>query len=166
VPFFEGQKRHFPLFGAGTSQLKPLVWLLLCRPTFLAPECEKNGGRHFSGEDFVDVMACYPRSASSEPCPKMAEMAVFRRAKAPFFPVWSRDFSTQAFDLAAFMSADFFGAREREKCRAPFSGEDFVDVKTAMSPKGKGREEPAHGSESSMAHYPYTSHPNYMPYFH
>ena len=26
------------------------------------------------------------------------------------------------------MSADFFGAREQEKCRAPFSGEDFVDV--------------------------------------
>ena len=26
------------------------------------------------------------------------------------------------------MSADFFGAREQEKCRAPFSGEDFFDV--------------------------------------
>ena len=26
------------------------------------------------------------------------------------------------------MPADFFGAREQEKCRAPFSGEDFVDV--------------------------------------
>ena len=26
------------------------------------------------------------------------------------------------------MSADFFGAREQEKCRAPFSSEDFVDV--------------------------------------
>ena len=26
------------------------------------------------------------------------------------------------------MSADFFGAREQEKCRAPFSGDDFVDV--------------------------------------
>jgi hypothetical protein len=94
----------------------------------------------------------------------MAGMAVFRRVKAPFFPVWSRDFSTQAFDLAAFMSSDFFGAREREKCRAPFSGEDFVDEKTAMSPKG--REEPAHGSDTSMAQYPYASHSNYMPYFH
>jgi hypothetical protein len=52
----------------------------------------------------------------------MAEMAVFRRAKAPFFPVWSRDLSTQAIDLAAFMSANFFGAREREKWRAPFFG--------------------------------------------
>ena len=26
------------------------------------------------------------------------------------------------------MSTDFFGAREQEKCRAPFSSEDFVDV--------------------------------------
>ena len=55
-------------------------------------------------------------------------MAVFRRAKAPFFSVWSRGFQTQTIDLAAFMSADFFGAREQEKCRAPFSSEDFVDV--------------------------------------
>jgi hypothetical protein len=26
------------------------------------------------------------------------------------------------------MSAGFFGTQEREKCQAPFSGEDFVDV--------------------------------------
>jgi hypothetical protein len=34
----------------------------------------------------------------------------------------------QTIDLAAFMSADFFGAREQEKWRPPFLGEDFVDV--------------------------------------
>ena len=53
--FFEGQKRHFSVLGAGASKHKPLIWLLLCRPTFLAPESKKNVGRHFSGEDFVDV---------------------------------------------------------------------------------------------------------------
>jgi hypothetical protein len=55
---------------------------------------------------------------------KMAEMAVFRGAKAPFFGAWSRGFSTQALDFAAFMSADIFGAPEQEKWRAPFSSED------------------------------------------
>ena len=45
--FFEGQKRHFPLFGARASKHKPLIWLLLCRPTFLAPASKKNVGRHF-----------------------------------------------------------------------------------------------------------------------
>jgi hypothetical protein len=49
----------------------------------------------------------------------MAGMALFRRPKAPFFPAWSWGFSTQAFDLAAFISADIFGAREQEKWRAP-----------------------------------------------
>jgi hypothetical protein len=53
--FFEGQKRNFCLFGCGTSQHKQLTLLPLCRPTFLAPKREKNGGRHFSGDDFVDV---------------------------------------------------------------------------------------------------------------
>jgi hypothetical protein len=33
-------------------------------------------------------------------------------------------FKTQAFGFAAFMSADFFGAPGKEKCRAPFSGDD------------------------------------------
>jgi hypothetical protein len=32
-----------------------LIWPLLCRPAFLAPESKKNGGRHFSGEDFIDL---------------------------------------------------------------------------------------------------------------
>ena len=36
-----------PLLGAGASKHKPLIWLLLCRPTFLAPESKKNVGRHF-----------------------------------------------------------------------------------------------------------------------
>ena len=58
----------------------------------------------------------------------MAEMAVSREAKAPFFRAWSPGFSTQTIGSAAFMSVDFFGAREQEKCRAPFSGEDFVDA--------------------------------------
>jgi hypothetical protein len=55
-------------------------------------------------------------------------MAVFRRLKAPFSRAWSHGFGTQVIDLAASMSTDFYGAREQEKCRAPFSGEDFVDV--------------------------------------
>jgi hypothetical protein len=53
---------------------------------------------------------------------KMAEMALFRGAKAPFFGALSLGFSTQAIDLAAFRSADFFGAPEQEKWRAPFLG--------------------------------------------
>jgi hypothetical protein len=56
---------------------------------------------------------------------KWRKMAVFREAKAPFSRAWSRGFSTQAIVLAAFMSADFFGAQEQEKWRAPFSGEDL-----------------------------------------
>jgi hypothetical protein len=67
----------------------------------------------------------------------MAEMAVFRGAKAPFFGAWSSDFSTQAPDLAAFMSADFFGAPEQEKWRAPFLGEDLFrhDAQRPFTPK-------------------------------
>ncbi len=53
--FFEAQKRHLSLLGAGASKHKPLIWPLLCRPTLLAPESKKNVGRHFSGEDFGDV---------------------------------------------------------------------------------------------------------------
>jgi hypothetical protein len=53
--FLEGQKRHFSVFGAWASKHSPLISLLLCRPTFLAPESTKNVGRHFSSEDFVDV---------------------------------------------------------------------------------------------------------------
>jgi hypothetical protein len=45
--FFEGQKRHFSVFGAGAPKHKPLIRPLLCRPTFLAPESKKNVGRHF-----------------------------------------------------------------------------------------------------------------------
>jgi hypothetical protein len=58
----------------------------------------------------------------------MAENGAFSRGKSAIFRVWSRGPYTQAIDLAAFMSADFFGAREQEKCRAPFSDEDFADV--------------------------------------
>jgi hypothetical protein len=46
--FFEAQKAPFVPAGAGASKHKPLIWLLLCRPTFLAPESKKNVGRHFS----------------------------------------------------------------------------------------------------------------------
>ena len=45
--FFEGQKRHFSVTGAKAPKHKPLIELLLCQPTFLALEGEKNGGRHF-----------------------------------------------------------------------------------------------------------------------
>ncbi len=45
--FFEGQKRHFSVTGAKAPKHKPLIRLLLCQPAFLAPEGEKNGGRHF-----------------------------------------------------------------------------------------------------------------------
>ncbi len=53
--FFEAQKSAISLLRAGASKHKPLIWLLLCRPTFLATENKKNVGRHFLGEDFVDV---------------------------------------------------------------------------------------------------------------
>jgi hypothetical protein len=86
----------------------------------------------------------------------MAEMAVFRRERSAIFLVSCRDLSTQTIDLATFMSADIFGGRAREKWRAPFSGEDFVEVKDklegqAISPES--REEPAHGSENSTVDF-------------
>ncbi len=52
-------------------------------------------------------------------------MALFRGPRSAISRAWSRGLSTQAADLTAFMSADLFGAREQEKCRAPFSGEDL-----------------------------------------
>jgi hypothetical protein len=58
----------------------------------------------------------------------MAKYGAFSRVVKRHFRAWSQDFSTQAINLEAFMLADFFGAREQEKCRAPFSSEDFVDV--------------------------------------
>jgi len=53
--FFEAQKRHFSVLGAGASKDKPLIWPLLCRPTFMAPESKKNVGRHFRARAFFDV---------------------------------------------------------------------------------------------------------------
>ena len=53
--FFGGQKRHFSVLGAGPSQHKPLIWPLLCRPTFLAAQTKKNGGRHLLARSFFDV---------------------------------------------------------------------------------------------------------------
>ena len=47
--------RHFSVLGAGISSHKPLIRLLFCRPTFLAPASRKNVGRHFMGDGFVDV---------------------------------------------------------------------------------------------------------------
>ncbi len=47
MPFFDGQKRHFSPLLARVSQHKSLIWLLLRRPAFSAPEDEKNVGRHF-----------------------------------------------------------------------------------------------------------------------
>ena len=55
--FFQAQIRHFSVLGAGISSHKPLIWPLFCRPTFLAPASRKNVGRHFMGDDFVDVTA-------------------------------------------------------------------------------------------------------------
>jgi hypothetical protein len=49
-------------------------------------------------------------------------------AKSAIFPCLEPGLPTQVTDLEAFMSADVFGAHQQEKCRAPFSGEDFVDV--------------------------------------
>ncbi len=46
--FFEGQKRHFSVAWAKAAKHKPLICPPLCQPTFLAPEDEKNGARHFS----------------------------------------------------------------------------------------------------------------------
>ena len=49
---FEGKSPPFSVLGAGASQHKPLIWPLLCRPTFLTPESRKNvEAPHFSGED-------------------------------------------------------------------------------------------------------------------
>jgi hypothetical protein len=53
--FFEGQKRHFSVLGAEASEHKPLIWRLLCRPTFLSPESKKNVGRHFRAGTFFDA---------------------------------------------------------------------------------------------------------------
>ncbi len=55
MALFRGPKSAISLLRAGASKHKPLIWLLLCRPTFLATENKKNVGRHFLGEDFVDV---------------------------------------------------------------------------------------------------------------
>ncbi len=52
---FESQKRHFSVLGAGVSQHKLLIWRLLCRPTSLAAESNKNVGAPFLGGDRVDV---------------------------------------------------------------------------------------------------------------
>ena len=45
--FFEGQKRHFSVAWAKAPKHKPLAYPLLCQPTILASEGDKNGGRHF-----------------------------------------------------------------------------------------------------------------------
>jgi hypothetical protein len=50
--FLEGQKRHFSLRRAGVSQHKSLIWLLLRRRAFFAPEGKKNVGRHFRARSF------------------------------------------------------------------------------------------------------------------
>ncbi len=59
---------------------------------------------------------------------KMAENGGISRTKKRHFPCLEPVPQTQAVDLAAFMSADLFGAREQENCRAPFSGENLFDV--------------------------------------
>ena len=56
------------------------------------------------------------------------EMALFRGPKSAIFRPRNRGFYAQAIELTAFMSADFFDAREQEKWRAPPSGVDRVDV--------------------------------------
>jgi hypothetical protein len=63
---------------------------------------------------------------------KMAENGAFPRAKSAIYPCREPVLKAQAIDLAGFMSVDFFGGREQEECRAPFSGEDRVDVTQAI----------------------------------
>jgi hypothetical protein len=63
---------------------------------------------------------------------KMAENGAFSRDRSAIYPLLEQTLETQLNDLAAFMAADFFGGREQEKCRAPFSGEDRVDVTQAI----------------------------------
>ncbi len=53
--FFRAQMRHFAVLGAGSARHRSLILPLLYRPTFLSPESGKNVGRHFLGDDFVDV---------------------------------------------------------------------------------------------------------------
>ena len=53
--FFEGQRAPFSVLGAGAFEHKPLIWPLLCRPTFLAAQTKKNGGRHCRARSFFDV---------------------------------------------------------------------------------------------------------------
>ncbi len=51
--FIEGQDRRFSVLEAGASKHKPLIWPLLCRPTFLAPDGKRKCRAPFSGEDVV-----------------------------------------------------------------------------------------------------------------
>ena len=54
--FREAQKRHFSVLGARDSRHKPLALNLLCRLIFLAPESQKNGGRHYRARTVFTVM--------------------------------------------------------------------------------------------------------------
>ena len=54
-------------------------------------------------------------------------MALSREAKATFVRAWSRLFSTQTIGVSAFMSVNFFGAREQKKLRAPFRARTFFN---------------------------------------
>ena len=47
MALFRRPKAPFARTWSRVSKHKPLSWLLLCRPTFLAPESKKNVGRHF-----------------------------------------------------------------------------------------------------------------------
>ncbi len=49
--FFDGQERHFSLFGAGDSKHKSLVWLLLCLSAILASPEQEKCRPPFSGAD-------------------------------------------------------------------------------------------------------------------
>ena len=53
---------------------------------------------------------------------KWRELALSRKAKAPFFRALSRGFSKQVPDCAAFMSSDIFGGRGQEKMSAAIFG--------------------------------------------
>jgi hypothetical protein len=87
--FFEGQKRHFSVTGAGVSKHKPSNWLPLCRPTFWRPRARENVGRHFRARTFFDVTRrgrVRPDAADLMTCGRHGEAA--QRATLPWRAVF------------------------------------------------------------------------------
>ncbi len=66
--FSRAKKAPFSVLGAGVSKHKSPIWLLLCRPTFLAPREQEKWRAPFSGEDLFRRDApwpCTPRRYAS-----------------------------------------------------------------------------------------------------